>query len=72
MAKFARIDNSLPQRSDLVRLFHTLEREDLTLEDMEKIAAVSAKCRSAGPATAAPSLEKSNKQSRYRPLSLSA
>jgi hypothetical protein len=38
MAKFARIDNSLPQRSDLVRLFHTLEREDFTLEDMEKIA----------------------------------
>lgn len=38
MAKFARIDNSLPQRSDLVRLFHTLERDDFTLDDMEKIA----------------------------------
>lgn len=40
MARFARIDTSLPQRSDLVRLFHTLEREDLSHEEMEKIAAV--------------------------------
>jgi hypothetical protein len=37
MARFARIDTSLPQRSDLVRLFHTLEREDLSHEEMEKI-----------------------------------
>jgi len=40
MASFARIDTSLPQRSDLVRLFHTLEREDLSHEEMDKIAAV--------------------------------
>jgi hypothetical protein len=40
MARFARIDTSLPQRSDLVRLFHTLEREDISLDEMEKIANV--------------------------------
>ncbi|MGA7826710.1 MAG: HEAT repeat domain-containing protein [Geobacteraceae bacterium] len=37
MARFARIDTSLPQRSDLLRLFQTLEREDLSPEEMEKI-----------------------------------
>jgi hypothetical protein len=40
MARIARIDTSLPQRSDLVRLFHTLERDDLSHEEMEKIATV--------------------------------
>ncbi len=40
MARFAQIDTSLPQRSDLVRLFHTLEREDISLDEMEKIANV--------------------------------
>ncbi|RQW88944.1 MAG: HEAT repeat domain-containing protein, partial [Geobacter sp.] len=38
MASFARIDTSLPQRSDLVRLFNTLEREDISLDEMETIA----------------------------------
>lgn len=38
MAGFARIDTSLPQRSSLLRLFKKLEREDLSLDDMEKIA----------------------------------
>jgi hypothetical protein len=38
MARFARINTSLPLRSNLVRLFHTLEREDISLDEMEKIA----------------------------------
>ncbi|MDD2335067.1 MAG: HEAT repeat domain-containing protein [Geobacteraceae bacterium] len=38
MARFARIDTSLSQRSDLLRLFHTLEREDISLDEMEMIA----------------------------------
>jgi hypothetical protein len=38
MARFARIDTSLPQRSDLLRLFQTLERENLSPEEMERIA----------------------------------
>jgi len=48
MASFARIDTSLPQRSDLVRLFNTLEREDISLDEMELIA--SAVQNAGGPA----------------------
>ncbi len=38
MARFARIDTSLSQRSDLLRLLHTLERDDISFDEMEKIA----------------------------------
>lgn len=38
MKGFARIDTSLPQRSSLVRLLQRLEREDLSFQEMEKIA----------------------------------
>ncbi|HOP40756.1 MAG TPA: HEAT repeat domain-containing protein [Geobacteraceae bacterium] len=38
MKGFARIDTSLPQRSGLVRLLQRLEREDLSFDEMEKIA----------------------------------